>query len=219
MRQQTTLLLIRHGDSHHTHERVTGGPTSCRGLTDLGRQQAALLRDRLAGDRPVGEAAALYCSTLPRARETAAILAPAVGALPVQEDCGLCTWHIAPEADGLTWDAYRARAARPDGGLFRPFETGNEAWAEMVSRICRALMGLVQRHAGQTIVVVGHKETVEASFVAFGHQPLLRPFDLDVANTSLTQWHCDGDPLVFPPPRWTLARCNDTAHLLGARHP
>ena len=33
----TTLVLIRHGESRTTVDRVIGGPRTCSGLSDLGR--------------------------------------------------------------------------------------------------------------------------------------------------------------------------------------
>ena len=42
----TRLIFVRHGESQVTVNRVVGGPRSCIGLSDLGRSQAANLRDR-----------------------------------------------------------------------------------------------------------------------------------------------------------------------------
>ena len=44
---KTRLILIRHGESNVTVERILGGEKSCTGLSDLGRAQACALRDRL----------------------------------------------------------------------------------------------------------------------------------------------------------------------------
>jgi len=69
---ETRLLLVRHGESVVTVNRVLGGIKSCTGLSDLGKQQAAALHDRwIDGENP--GATVLYASTLPRAIETAEI--------------------------------------------------------------------------------------------------------------------------------------------------
>ena len=47
----TRLVLIRHGESRSTVDRVVGGHRSCNGLTDKGVRQAKALRDRLARTR------------------------------------------------------------------------------------------------------------------------------------------------------------------------
>ena len=96
------------------------------------------------------------------------------------------------------------------GGVFRPFEEGNETWAELVARVGRATMDIAHRHAGGTVVLVGHAETVEAAFDVLGGQPPYRAFDLSVANASVTEWSTDSDPTGWPPPRWTLRRFNET---------
>ena len=74
----TRFVLVRHGESVATVNRFIGGFRTCTGLSDLGRQQAERLRDRLAR---TGEVAGdrLYASNFARARETAEIIAPALG--------------------------------------------------------------------------------------------------------------------------------------------
>ncbi|GAA3436602.1 histidine phosphatase family protein [Kutzneria kofuensis] len=190
------LLLVRHGESDHTLR----GP---EGLTSAGRRQAAALADRLAAEErgPV----AVYSSTEVRAIETAAVISDRLGVTPTR-DCGLCTWHTPPEATGLTSAEFQQRFGIEGGGVFRPFETGNEAWADLVTRVSRTLLELAARHRDETVIAVGHTETVEASFAVFGNQPLLRDFDVAVAPASITEWTTDGDPTAWPPPRWTLHR-------------
>jgi broad specificity phosphatase PhoE len=209
----TRLIIVRHGDSHHKHAGLIGGPRGCHGLTDLGRRQAARLAERLAGESIMAH---LYASVIPRAIETAEILAPALGDPAVQQDCDLCTWHVQPEYDGTRWEDFKASHTQMGGGAFRPFERGSETWAELVARVGRALWGIAQRHQGQTTLVASHTETVEASFAALGNLPLVRGFDLVVSCCSLTEWVTDDDTTAWPPARWTLTRFNDAAHLARA---
>src|SRR3979490_597843 len=76
----THLYLIRHGQAMSAARNTLGNT----GLSPLGRTQAERLRDRLAA---TGEIAAdvLISSTLARARQTAEIIAPALG-LPILVD-------------------------------------------------------------------------------------------------------------------------------------
>mgnify|MGYP003334228632 FL=1 len=83
----TRLILVRHGESNVTVQRIIGGPRTCTGLSDLGRQQAERLRDRWASTGEV-EADVLIASQYPRAYETAQIVAPALGDLPIVRDDG-----------------------------------------------------------------------------------------------------------------------------------
>ncbi|MFC7243884.1 histidine phosphatase family protein [Catellatospora aurea] len=61
--------------------------------------------------------------------------------------------------------------------MHRPFQRENESWAELVVRTGRAIIDIAYRHAGETVVLVGHSETVNSSFHVLGMQPLLRAFD------------------------------------------
>jgi probable phosphoglycerate mutase len=208
----TRLMLIRHGASHHKVDGVVGGPRGCRGLTDTGRRQAAGLGQRLVRElqeRP----AAIYCSVLPRAIETAEIVAAALGQSEILQDCGLCTWHAPAHADGKPWAEYRRESSLAGGGVYRPFEQGNESWSELVGRTGRALEQIAARHAHATVVVVTHAETVASSLIVFGNLPLAPGFDLDIAPASITEWATEGDPDAWPRPRWTLVRLNDSAHV------
>jgi 2,3-bisphosphoglycerate-dependent phosphoglycerate mutase len=229
---ETRMFFVRHGDSHHKRDGVVGGAEGCRGLTDEGRGQAALLARRLAADirlrgtagtagsaeagdregkgdaeRAGGVGVAIYTSPLPRAVETAAAISAAVGR-PAVPDCGLCTWHTPPEADGLKREEFLERFGIEGGGLYRPFQRGNETWAEMVTRTSRTITELADRHRGESVVLVGHAETVEISFNALGLLPIYRSFDLTVAPGSVTEWSTGEDPARWPPPRWTLRRFN-----------
>jgi broad specificity phosphatase PhoE len=100
-------VLVRHGESMAMVDSVVGGHEGCRGLSDLGRRQVEALRDRLAATGEL-RADALYASVLPRAIETAEILAPALGGLDVRQDCDLCEQHPG-EGDGLTWAEFEER--------------------------------------------------------------------------------------------------------------
>lgn len=209
----TRLLLVRHGASHHKEDAIVGGPKGCRGLTDTGRVQAESLARRLSADI-LNRPAAIYSSVIPRAVETAGILAAALSDLEVVQDCGLCTWHTPAFADGMKWAEYQGEHSLAGGGVFRPFERGNESWSQLVSRTGRALEEIAARHANETVLIVAHSETVNAAQIIFGNLPLSMNFDAQVSPTSVTEWITQGHPDAWPRPRWSLMRLNDTAHLL-----
>ena len=100
-----------------------------------GAQQVERLRDRLASTGELAEAVALYSSLMPRAIETAEILAPALGGLEVRSECDFCEGHPG-EADGLTWAELDERypvESGWDGNTKRA--PGWETWVEMGDRI------------------------------------------------------------------------------------
>ncbi len=193
---------------------IVGGHEGCRGLSDRGRRQVEALRDRLAATGEL-RADVLLASVLPRAVETAEILAPAVGGLPVEQDCDLCEQHPG-EGDGLTWAEFEAQY-QPEGWRFDPYAPiapGSESLAEFQARVGRALRKVVDEHEGRTVVVACHGGVVEAAMVAFLGLPflgVLRPLH-HIENTSLTEWVVDARA---ERPAWRLARFNDAAHLAG----
>ena len=204
----TRLVLIRHGESKVTVERVIGGFRTCTGLSDLGRQQAERLRDRLAD---TGElvAGALYSSNFLRARETAEIIAPALG-LPVLEEAGFGEHDPGPDCDGMTFDAFvdRYGTGHHWEDPFAESFPGGETIAAFHHRVGVAAYEIVQRHAGQTIVVCCHGGVVNALIRQFLRLPPTGGFELQTTNCSITEF-------VRREKQWRFERYNDAAHLAG----
>jgi probable phosphoglycerate mutase len=204
------LILVRHGDAHAGLHGVIGGPRGCAGLTQKGRQQAEALRDHLARSAHL-HADVLMASMLPRAIETARIIAPGLGFESFAQDCDLCEVHTG-EADGLAWTEYTERfgtldmVAEPD----RVFAPGGESWNGFHERVARTLERLAREHADRTVVAVCHAGVIMASIRAIfavphpGTGARLQP-----TNTGLTEW--EYEPALD---RWTLHTFNDTSHLL-----
>ncbi|MFN7148231.1 MAG: histidine phosphatase family protein, partial [Microthrixaceae bacterium] len=179
-----------------------------RGLTDVGRMQAEMLRARLVDGHL--RADVLLASELPRAIETANIIAPALGFEEVALDCDLCEVHTGT-ADGMEWTEYSRRfghldmAAEPD----RVFAEGGDSWNTFHERVRSMLERLAIEHEGRTVVAVCHAGVIIATLtVLFGlpsdhSTPRLLP-----ANTGLTEWEHDGSTR-----RWTLRTYNDASHL------
>jgi probable phosphoglycerate mutase len=217
----TRILLIKHGDPHKNYDGVCGGPRGCRGLTDLGRRQAGRLRDRLKASGTLTGPVTVYSSIIPRAIETAQIVAEAVGDVDVVQDCGLCSFHMPDEYDGMPWEQIRADHGVPGGGVFHPFQEGFESWSDLVNRADKTLTAIAAHHAGETVLIGCHFKIVESSLIAFGALPIYRTFDVDIAMTSVTEWTTTDDPsaewdttaTAWLPCRWTLTRFNDSAHL------
>lgn len=210
--EQTTLVLIRHGESAAQTGGFVSGHDTCRGLSPLGRRQAGGLRDRLAATQELGTVDVVYTSILPRAVETAALIAPAL-ATPRDAiaECDWCEIH-AGEAEGLTWDEIADRYP-PARDTYDPFIgrfPGGESWAEFAARAGSRLRRVSLEHAGERVVVVSHGGIIGASFVALGGLPIdqVIPMTYEVTNSSITEWRWTGTA-------WRLARFNDAAHLAG----
>lgn len=209
MGDTTRLVLIRHGESVCAVEGVAGGHRGCTGLTPTGRDQAARLRDRLVATGELGKIDAVVTSTLARAVETAAILAPALGGAEAEQSCDFCEHHVG-EADGLPDAEVRARFGEwvwgdPD---WRP-APGAETRREFADRVAGAVRRTIAEHRGRTVVAVVHGGVIEHAFLGITGQPA--PAWIPLVNTSLTIWDHDE---ATPVGEWRLERLNDFAHLL-----
>jgi len=202
------LVIIRHGEAVSNAEDVIAGHLTCKGLTPHGRRQVEALATRLARTKELEGAAALYSSILPRAVETAEILAPALGGLEVRQTCDLCERHVG-EADGMTWRDYEARygVMRPGDDPERELAPGGESWREFLDRAEAALYDVMMAHPGGLAVVAAHGGIIGASMVRFlglsDHGAGLRGHP---DNSSITEWAWTGV-------RWWLVRYNDGGHL------
>ncbi|MGH8982032.1 MAG: histidine phosphatase family protein [Acidimicrobiales bacterium] len=212
-RAVATVVLVRHGEAVCNTTGVVGGRRGCTGLTAEGRHQVELLAARLARRGELGSVGALYSSVLPRAVETAAILAPALDGwrrgppLRARQDCDLCELHPG-DADGLSWDEFAARFREPDWDTDPgvPIAPGGESWLGFVSRASGAVERLAAEHRGETVVVACHAGVIEATMLRW--LPVRRDvarLGLRTAHASLTVWEAGEEA-------WTLQRYNDAAY-------
>ena len=152
----SVLILARHGAT----EANVRLPYTLQGLRpdsdliDQGLLEARAVAIALAG-QPVVHA---YCSPLRRSRQTAEVIADALG-VPLGVEAGLVEADVGLWA-GLTWEevarrwpeASRAFHDAPDVNGY----LGGENLGQVGGRVLPAVARLVGRHAGETILVVGH---------------------------------------------------------------
>jgi probable phosphoglycerate mutase len=211
----TRLVLIRHGESRAAIDQVVGGVRGCTGLSEVGIEQCRRLRDRLALTGELGPVDGLLASVLPRAIETAELIAPALAFAPadITKDCDLCELHPG-ECDGMTWDEFRQAYGDPDmaNNPYTPLSPGGESLAEFHLRVGRTLTRLAAYYEGRTAVIASHGGVIYGSLVAFLGLPRFgRLAELNPDNASITEWSRPAGG------RWRLVRYNDTAHLADPR--
>lgn len=207
----TRLAIVRHGEADSNARDTLAGHETCNGLTGHGRRQVEALAARLGRTGEFEGAAALYSSILRRAVETAEILAPALGGLPIETTCSLCERHVG-EADGMTWSQYEEEYGRQVPGVddYREMAPGGEAYAPFLDRAEAALYAVMERHPGRLVVVAGHGGIVGASVIRFlGIPDNGNAFRGYADNSSITEWEWTGT-------RWWFVRYNDAAHLDAA---
>jgi len=205
--------LVRHGESVSNLEGRVQGQADVE-LSDHGHAQAEQVAEwsrRLAESVAIDE---VWSSPLQRARETADVIAAAVG-LPVLVEQGLCELH-AGIFQGHLWadleEKFPEEVARWRSGDVDYVIPGGESRAQLAARGRAALEGLAGRRS-RGMIVVSHGGVLTAALGSMlgREHPLLaaaaeRPFTKlpALANCSITQ-------LSWPGPK--LLAFNETGHL------
>ncbi|MBB3662532.1 putative phosphoglycerate mutase [Prauserella sediminis] len=193
------LYLVRHAQSEANVRKILDTALPGPPLTELGRQQARDLAERLGGE-PI---AAVYASYATRARQTAGPLADArsmeVTLLPgVQE---VSVGDLEGRGDQEALELYGKIVGQwLDGRLDVPLP-GGETGHDVRKRYVEAIDGLRDRHygSGEAVVVVSH-----GGAIRFGAEWLAGNVTSEIAdngllpNTALVRldadanggWHC-----------------------------
>jgi broad specificity phosphatase PhoE len=159
-----TIYLARHGETEWNRQGRWQGHSDTE-LNDFGRAQARALAEALAGLR----LERVCASDLARARETAVIVANALGLGPVRVDAGLRE-RCFGVFEGLTgeecslrhpeeWASYRSSQAIP---------TGAEAPSTVAQRMRDAVFRLATLHGeSRAILIVSHGAAIRAFLNTF----------------------------------------------------
>lgn len=206
------LYMIRHGQSYVNLPGWDGGNQDTA-LTELGKNQAAALAAWLP--RKLTEVHAIYCSTMQRARETAAPLAAAYNINITYDErireVGNNRFDHTPwPSDDLPeygdfWGSERPFASitpsRPDGESVMHFRV----------RVGTFLEELVEKHRSETIIVICHGGVIELTYDHVFNIGPWRRCEVLTQNTGVTRFQ-----LVEHPNReiWRLLYHSRTEHLI-----
>lgn len=187
----TRLMLLRHGQTELSVQRRYSGRGNPE-LTDLGTRQADAAA-RYLGQQ--GGIDAVVSSPLQRAYDTAAASATALG-LDVTVDDDLIETDFG-EWEGLTF----REASERDPELHRKWlgDTAvppprGESFDDVAARVRAAQQRIVDRHAGQTVLVVSHVTPIKTLLrLALDAGPaMLYRLHLDLASLSIAEFYPDG---------------------------
>lgn len=144
------VFVARHGEAGYAVPDVLSDEGGW--LTDLGRRQAGALAEALGAER----IAAVYCSPLARAVETAEEVAGLLGVrstvLPGTQELAVGDLAGRPFADLPGAEVYAAWLA---GDLAAPWP-GGETGVAILARMSSALDEVADRHRGEAVLVVSH---------------------------------------------------------------
>lgn len=207
----TSIYIIRHGAYDHRPS-PEGTEASCDfGLSELGLQQAEALRSRLERTQEI-KADALFCSTLPRALQTAELIASSLR-LQAQEAAELCEWESGNERLGIETFMAALQELRGSERHNHRFWPGFETISEFTSRVHGKLNEIVSTYEGKTVVLVAHGGVIEAAFHYFlglGTYPFGGGYPA-AGHTSITHWRRSSTR-----EDWIQDYANDTHHLRSA---
>lgn len=203
-----TIVLTRHG---HV-ERIK--PERFRGrretpLTELGRAQARAVAARIAA---TWKPTAIYTSPMGRCIETGSAIADAcsVAAQPIAAlndlDYGAWEWCTLEEMRTAEPVLFARWFATPQLMRF----PGGESLQDLVARAADAIRLVAERHARETVVLVGHLSVNRAL--------LLQCFDMPLsAYWRLEQQPCTLNEIVVDEGRIRVLSVNDAHHIQALR--
>ena len=198
------LILVRHGETEWNALRRYQGQSDVP-LSTLGRQQAELVAEQLAGQK----IDAIYASDLNRAWKTAQVIA---------EKCGL---EVSSEPrlrelkfgilEGLTFEEAEIQYPEMISAWLEDFNNTPQD-AETIdlfnARVVSLLDDLKRKHLEQVVLLVGHGGSLsEILRVVLGLSPERRWY-IEMENASLSEVQIAEDYI-------SLKRLNDTCHLAG----
>ncbi|GIW88549.1 MAG: alpha-ribazole phosphatase [Isosphaeraceae bacterium] len=144
---------MRHGET--TRPDLFHGAESDVELGPAGRLQAAHAAVWLRTHAPQ----AVYCSTMRRARQTAAIVSQMLGLpdpipLPSLHERRMASLSGRPRSEG--WSIYAETRNRWMAGDLDATHPGGESYRAIAARVIPTFLEIAQRHPGAAVVVVAH---------------------------------------------------------------
>ena len=200
---ETTLIVIRHGETEWNREKRMQGTTDTQ-LSDVGRSQAQALGRRLAAR----SFRALYSSDLSRARDTARAIAEHAGAEIVTDPrlqerrFGIFEGLIAAEIIAR-YPEEHARFSSRDPDYEVP---GGESARSFTRRCLGCLAEIADRHRGGDVVVVTHGLVLDALYRAANGLDHGTPRPVTLINASVNLFGYAGGA-------WRMDLWGDVSHL------
>jgi probable phosphoglycerate mutase len=204
----TRVYLVRHGATELTAEDRFAGAIDVL-LSDLGRDQARRLGQRLAGERIT----VAYASPMSRTIETAKLIAEPhaidIKAVDGLREIAHGRWESRTRKE--VENEFPEEYARYEDDPYSFAPTGGESGLQVTARALPALLQIVETNCDECILVVSHKATIRLLLSS------LLGFDPRKYRDRLDQAPCALNVLDFKDVAHArLTLFNDTSHYEGA---
>ena len=188
------IILLRHGESEKNVKHILDDTPGVFPLTHEGKKKAKEAAEFIkaqglfrpfgsngrtsSGEDVLGHIDAIYTSPIRRAQETANIVGKALGKEVVVDE-------RFREVDSGSWDGKKEGDAdlEKERGAYRDLPpevyyrtkrgTTGESWEEVEKRMSEGLSGILQKHAGETVVIVSHEGPLVYLLKAIGNLTML----------------------------------------------
>ena len=201
----TKFIITRHGQTEWNVEKRMQGQANSP-LTELGRQQADALRQRLSGT----DFAAVYCSSLQRAIDTAEIICNGkdntIVTLDSLMEIAIGSWSgmLLTEVEEAYPEQSHNFWKNPDAYVPMP---GGETYQQLRDRAGKTLLELAKKHRNQTVLVVSHGIVLKLLYNIFRYQPLA-----DIGSNHPHPKSCCYCEVEWTDAVWHINSWNDTTH-------
>jgi len=196
--QPTVTILARHGATDWSLEKRFSG----LGGVDLPLAEVGIAQARALGAEVARRSAVtrIVASPLLRTRQTAGFVAEATG-LPVEiedgfAECGFGEW------DGLTFAEVKAKWPAELSAWLGSLDVappGGESFSDCRQRVAAARDRIVERHAGERVLIVAHVSPIKIMVGMAIEAPLSSVYRMELPPCSLTTlaWFPDGNASMF----------------------
>ena len=201
----TRLILVRHGQTSYNAEVRFMGQLDVP-LDEIGCAQAQAVAKRLSFERP----AAMYCSGLSRAFDTAGAIQAAIPRHPELRIDGRLTEGDFGEWQGKTYDSLKARDAerisRWEADRLHVSPPGGETLQQIAERVQTVYNDILADNKGRTVIIVAHGGSLQVLVALALNLPLEHYWQLWISNASVSELRIDEWGAI-------LHMLNDVSHL------
>ena len=196
MRPKNTYLFVRHGEAKHNRRNLFHCiPGDDDGLTEKGNRQARATARSLKGQSPT----VVFCSPMPRTRQTAEHIAKESGARVIEDELLLELQVPSLNNKPISEVAWAIRRSKSYKNIDEPVADG-ESYRDVYCRLLRFLEKVDAEYSGETIIVVTHRIVV---CLAKSIGPLADEISNRVtANTMLPVPYCSVHPVPYKGVHW-----------------